>query len=605
MNNASEKKWILFIVAALAIITLGVYYQVCGHDFISYDDAVYVSQNPNVQAGVKLKTIQWAFTSGYAANWHPLTWISHMLDWQFFGSNPAGHHLTNLVFHILNTLLLFVVLKQMTSVLWQSAFVAALFALHPLHVESVAWIAERKDVLSAFFWLLTMAAYLRYVKNPGAAPYLLTLLTFALGLMSKPMLVTLPFVLLLLDYWPLERFQRRIPYRLIVEKIPLFFLSAVSSVVTFFVQWGSGALSPFIVTPLKFRVSNAVISYVGYIGKMIWPDRLAVFYPHLGQNLSILYIVMSAAFLLAVTIVILRFAKKRRYLVTGWFWYIGTLVPVIGFVQVGSQAMADRYSYITLTGLFIIIAWGIPDLLAKWRYKKIVLTLSAILVISAVSICSYFQLRCWQNSLTLFQHALDVTEDNHIAHLHIAKYMCDEGKPDEGIREYKKYLRMRPDDADVISDLGAVLCRQGRLDEGISEYKKYLRIKPDNSNVLNDIGVALSRQGKLDEAVEYFNQSLRVKPDFAAAHANLGYALSRRDDYNDAVVHLDEALRLDPDFVLAHYHLGQILAQKGEIPQAVAHFEKALELCRSPEQELLKKKIENQLTLYNSNPGNE
>jgi Flp pilus assembly protein TadD len=597
MDNILTKYRSFWICMALMLITAAVFYQVCTYDFVNYDDPAYVYENPNIQAGITPKAIKWALTAGYASNWHPLTWLSHMLDWQLFGPKAGGHHLTNLIFHIANTLLLFIVLKQMTHRIWPSAFVAALFALHPLHVESVAWVTERKDVLSTFFWLLTMWAYLRYVKHPGVARYLLTLLTFALSLMAKPMLVTLPFVLLLLDYWPLARvpskrvvgktdrqdkkhtdshFHWQILYYLIREKIPFFALSAVSSIVTFLVH--RGAIVLITQVPLKFRISNAIVSYVEYIGKMIWPSRLAVFYPHPGYNVSILYVVISTVLLLAVTILILRFAKNRRYLVTGWLWYIGTLVPVIGLVQVGGQAFADRYSYITLTGLFIIVAWGLPDLLARWQYKKIALSLSALLIISAMSICTRFQLCYWQNSLTLFQHALDVTEDNYIAHFGVAIPLREQGRLDEAIYHCSEVVRLRPDYFDAQIYLAYVLHDAGRLDEAVEEYRESLQIKPDDPNVLNALGIALGQQGKFDEAVKCFTEALQIKPDFAA-HTNMGYALALQGNPDKAAVHFAEALRLDPNSEEAHYYLGQTLVQTGKINEAITHFEEALRLA--------------------------
>jgi tetratricopeptide (TPR) repeat protein len=598
MNKTPQKYRSICIYLVLALTTTAVFYQVCTYDFVNYDDPDYVYENPNIQAGITPKTIKWAFTTGYTAIWHPLTWLSHMLDWQLFGPKAGGHHLTNLIFHIVNTLLLFIVLKQMTHKLWPSAFVAALFALHPLHVESVAWVAERKDVLSTFFWMLTMWAYLQYVRHPRVTRYLLTLLTFALGLMAKPMLVTLPFVLLLLDYWPLARvpseravgktdrrderhrdtsFNRQATYHLIQEKIPFFVLSAISSVVTFLVQRSSGAVAELVGLPLKIRIFNALTSYVEYIGKMIWPVHLAVFYPHPDQNVSILYAVISAVLLLAVTILVFRFAKNHRYLVTGWLWYLGTLVPVIGLVQVGQQALADRYSYITLTGLFIIIAWGLPDLLAKWRYKKIVFTLSALLIILAMSVCTYFQLRHWQNSLTLFQHALDVTEDNYMAHFGIAGPLREQGRLDEAIYHCSEVVRLRPNYLDAQINLAHVLYDAGRLDEAVKECRKYLQMKPDDPNVLNVLGITLGQQGKFDEAVKCFTEALRIKPD-AAAHTNISYVLALQGNLDEAAVHLAEALRLDPQLAQAHYSLGQVLARKGKIDEAITQFEEVLRL---------------------------
>jgi tetratricopeptide (TPR) repeat protein len=573
------------ICLALTLTTAAVFYQVCTYDFVNLDDPVYVYENLNIQAGITPKAIKWAFTTGYASNWHPLTWLSHMLDWQLFGLKAGDHHLTNLIFHIANTLLLFIVLKQMTHKLWQSAFVAALFALHPLHVESVAWVAERKDVLSTFFWMLTIWAYIRFVNSPKITSYLLVLVFFALGLMSKPMLVTLPFVLLLLDYWPLDRFSLKrgeagskysLPY-LLIEKAPLFAMTLVSCIVTFVIQKKGGAME-WEKYGLLIRLANASISYLQYINKMIWPTRLAVFYPHPNQNVSILYAIVSVVFLLAVTILIFRFAKERRYLVVGWLWYLGTLVPVIGLIQVGAQAMADRYTYIPLTGLFIIIAWGLPDLLAKWRNKKIALTMAALLIIIDMSICTHFQLGYWQNSLTLFQHALDVTKDNYVAHFSIAGPLREQGKLNETIYHCSEAIRIKPHYTKAIVSLGTALDEAGRIDEAIEEYKKCLQIAPGEPMALNNLGIALGEQGKFDEAVKCFTEALRVKPDFANAHINISHILTLQGNMDEAAVHLTEALRLDPQSAKAHFYLGQVLMQKGKINEAITHFEEALRL---------------------------
>ncbi len=556
MDYAPRKYYVLLICLVLTLATTVVFCQVCTYDFVNYDDPLYVYENPNIQAGITLKTIKWAFTTSHVSNWHPLTWLSHMLDWRLFGYNPAGHHLTNLVFHIANTLLLFIVLKRMTNTLWPSAFVAALFALHPLHVESVTWVSERKDVLSTFFWMLTMWAYVRFVSRPKIASYLLVALFLALGLMAKPMLVTLPFVLLLLDYWPLDRFSLTVGPKcrnahtkyslsyLLIEKCPLFAMALISCIVTFIAQKKGGAVVTTEYYNFSVRLANAFISYLQYINKMIWPARLAIFYPHPGRDVSILNAVISAVLLLTVTILIFRFARDHRYLVTGWLWYLGTLVPVVGLIQVGAQAMADRYSYITLTGLFIIIAFGLPDLLAKWRYKKVALVSSALLIILAISICTHFQIQYWRNSLTIFQHAIDVTEDNYVAHFCIAK----------SLRE------------------------QGRFDEAVSECQKCLQVTPYDPYALNALGVVFSQQGKFDEAVKYFTEALRIKPDFAAAYTNIGYALALQGNLDEATVHLTEALRLDPHFAQAHYYLGQTLVQRGKINETITHFEEALRL---------------------------
>ncbi len=538
MDKNSRKNRSLLVCLILALTTFAVFYQVHSFGFVNFDDPEYICDNPNIQAGITLKTIEWAFTASYAANWHPLTWLSHILDCQLFGLNPAGHHIVSLIFHLANTLLVFLIFKRMTNALWQSAFVAALFALHPLHIESVAWITERKDVLSTFFWLLTMAAYLRYVKRPNIARYLLTLLVFAAGLMTKPMLVTLPFILLLLDYWPLARIplgqnkkqtntslQRRIFYSLIREKIPFFALSAVSGVITFLAQRSGEATVSLDLFPLKFRIINAIISYSAYIEKMFWPVRLAFFYPHPGENVSILYAAISSVFLLTITIVILRFSKNHRYLFTGWFWYIGTLVPVIGIVQVGSQAMADRYSYITLTGLFIIIAWGLPELLAKWLsaapQRKIALWITSLAVLSVLTVCTYFQTRYWKDSIVLCQHALEVTKDNLPAHFGITPNLLKQGRYEEAAWHYSEAIRIKPDSPMALDGLAVALCYLGRIDEAIVYYEKALKIQPRYTMAHNNLGMAFCRQGKFEQAIVHFKQALEIDPQYTDARNNL------------------------------------------------------------------------------------
>jgi len=588
MDTNSNNNRSLLICLALTLATAAVFYQVCTYDFVNYDDQIYVYENPNIQAGITLKAIKWAFTANYANFWHPLTLLSHMLDWQLFGSNAGGHHLTNLIFHIANTLLLFLVLKQMTNALWQSAFVAALFALHPLHVESVAWVSERKDVLSTFFWMLTMWAYLRYVKYPNVARYLLTLLIFALGLMAKPMLITLPFVFLLLDYWPLariDRFKWQIIYRLVWEKIPLIVLSAALSVIAFLVQPSGGAVTQLANLGLKIRIFNALISYVEYIEKMIWPSRLTVFYPLLGQNISVLYVAVSAVVLLVMTIFVLRLAKKHRYLVTGWFWYLGTLLPVIGLIPVGDHAMADRYSYITLTGLFIIIAWGFPDLLARWtsassvesRYRKNILILLSLLIILAMSVCTRLQLRYWRNSLTLFQHALDVTKNNYIAHYCIADPLVSQGRLDEAIYHYSQAIRILPDYVDALSDLGAVLHRQGRVDEAVGYYKRAIQVNSTAARAHLNLAAALADKGSFAEAAVHYRTGLAAM-DVPAIRRDFGSVLMKLGRFEEAAAEYRRVLSTMPDDPNVLNELGCVLAHTGKFDEAIAHFNKALQI---------------------------
>jgi Flp pilus assembly protein TadD len=614
MGKNSNKNWSFFICLALTFATVAVFYQVRNFKFINFDDPVYVTENPNIQAGLTLNAVKWAFTTGYANFWHPLTWLSLMLDWQMFGSNPAGFHLTNLLIHIVNTLLLFLVLKQMTNALWQSAFVAALFALHPLHIEAVAWVAERKEVLSTFFWILAMWAYLRYVKQPNVFRYLLTMLIFALGLMAKPMLVTLPFVFLLLDYWPLERIRQlnwKVSSRLILEKIPFVVLAAVFSVVAFFVQQTGGAVSQFSELGLKFRIYNAFISYVKYIEKMIWPSGLSIFYPHPGYNVSISYALMSAFLLLVITILIVRFAKNHRYLVTGWFWYLGTLLPVIGLIQVGRHAMADRYTYITLTGLFIIIAWGVWELFAKFRYKKIVLTQLALLTILAMSICTWFQTYHWRNSLAIFQHALDVNPDNYIAHGYMTSPLLEQGRIDEAIWHNSQALRIKPDYIDALNGMGVALHEAGRVDEAVVYYKKAIAIDPHTPEANANLGFVLASKGKFNEAIEHYEIAMktmdtpRVHRNYAQALFNLGrfeqaiteyrkalltmpndpniinelgYVLARNEKFDEAITLYNQALRISPDRIDIHLNLGTALTSSGKFEDAVKEYDKILSI---------------------------
>jgi protein O-mannosyl-transferase len=638
MNNKLTKYSSFWICLALTLAIAAVYCQVGSYDFVNYDDGEYVYINLNIQKGFTCDAFKWAFTTNYAANWHPLTWFSHILDWQLYGSNAGGHHITNLIFHIANALLLFIVLRQMTSAFWPSAFVAALFALHPLHVESVAWVSERKDVLSTFFWMLTIWAWLQYIKHQGKARYILTLLMFSLGLLSKPMLVTLPFVLLLLDYWPLERFGKLKFYRLILEKIPFLFLTVISSVVTFLVQKNWGAVSRLTDISFAVRIGNAFISYVKYIGKMFWPVELVYFYPHPGRNISIWYVVISALFLLAVTFFVLIFSSKHRYLLTGWFWYIGTLVPVVGIIQVGDQAMAERYSYMTLTGLFIIIAWGVSEMLVNWRYRKFILTASSFIILLILAVCSNIQSRYWKDSLTLYTHALKVSKNNYKAHFNMAVTLRDMDKYDEAAEEFRKCIQLKPDAPLTLNGLGIIFGRQGKFAQAGEYFTRALNIDPNLEEALINFGYVLTNQGKLDDAAVKFEESLRINPKSALAHYHLGQILAQMGKINEAVAHFEKTVHLKPDWVEPMNELAWILvssdkaeirnpekavklaqrvceltdykrpefldtlavayAAAGNFSKAVEVTEKALELCQSYEQETLKKELESRLALY-------
>lgn len=591
MDKRSDRYRVLCIYLLLTLATVAAFWQVWNHDFVAYDDPDYVSRNSHVNAGLTADSITWAFTTPHAGNWHPLTWLSHMLDCRLFGTNPGRHHLTNLLFHVLNTLLLFAVLNRMTLAPWRSAFVAAAFALHPLHVESVAWISERKDVLSTFFWMLTMAAYVRYVRRPGAGAYLLALVPFALGLMAKAMLVSLPFVLLLLDYWPLGRFQdsrasknskrlrhkgaktsssRHVFYRLILEKLPFLALAVLSSVITFVVQHEFAAVATTRQFPLTGRIANALISYLAYIRKMIWPSRLAMFYPYPRTADLMGQAIVSALVLIFISIVIIWLTRSHRYLLTGWLWYLGTLVAVIGLVQVGDQALADRYSYIPLTGIFIIIAWGLPDLLAKWRWRKTALAVAAIAALSALSIRTYTQQGYWRNTTTLCEHALDVTNGNYIAHYCMA--------------------------ADFLE--------RGQTERAIAHYRRVLRIKPNYFSALGGLAAAFSRQGRTDQAVYYYNEALQREPDWIFPLNNLAWLRathSRPELRNpkEAVELAERACKLtrykDPSVLDT---LAAAYAADGNFPQAIGAAEKAIALADSLGQEELSNAIHSRLLLY-------
>jgi Tfp pilus assembly protein PilF len=567
-----------WICLALIAANLIVYASLGHHDFVSFDDGDYVTGNPTVARGLTWHGVRWAFTSGYASNWHPLTWLSHMLDVQLYGLNPGPQHVTNLLFHIANTLLLFGLLHGMTGALGRSAFVAGLFAVHPLHVESVAWVAERKDVLSTLFGLLTLWAYVAYTRRPDLRRYLAVLMLFALGLMAKPMLVTLPFVMLLLDYWPLRRLA---PLRsigpLVREKLPLLALSIASSIVTFAVQRRGGAVMGLDVIPLSLRAANALVSYVAYIGKMLWPTRLAVFYPYV-QPLPGWWIAGACLCLVAVSVVVLWAGGRHPYLPVGWFWYLGTLVPVIGLVQVGSQPIADRYTYLPLIGLFLLVAWGVPELLIRWPPGRVALPAAAVVLISACAVAANTQLQNWESSTALWTHALEVTAGNNVAFNNLGNVLAKQGRFDDAIAEYSEALRIKPDYAFAHNNLGRVLASQGRAGEAIEQYTEALRIEPDYADAHNNLGIVLADQGKLDEAIAQYSGALRTKPDFADAHNNWGIALAKSGKADQAIHEFLEALRIKPDYPEAHNNLGIVLASQGKVREAMAQYSEALRL---------------------------
>ena len=617
------KRFELLLCLFLVVAVISVYGQVRHFEFTMYDDGVYVYENCYIQDGLTVKNIIWALTSAYAANWHPLTWMSHMLDISLYGMEPGGHHLTNVLLHTINALLLFYLFNQMTGNLRPSLFVACLFALHPLHVESVAWIAERKDVLSAFWGLLAILSYGHYVRQLKAKWYLLALSFFCASLMSKPTLVTLPFMLLLLDYWPLGRFKFlplnsksafyfELNLRLILEKLPFIILSAGSCIVTLFVQKSGGAVASLELFTIDSRIANALVSYTRYIGKMLWPSELAVIYPY-QSKIPLWQIIGSSILLAVISFMICRYGRRHSYLIVGWFWYLGSLVPVIGLVQVGSQAMADRYTYLPLIGLFVIIAWGIPELSVHLPCRKVLLFALAVASVSILMLSTWMQLRYWENDIKLFQHAVNVTSDNYAAHNNLGLAMYHQGKSDEAYHHYSKALQIYPGYALAHNNMGFLLAKQEKIDDAIryysnaihlnpnfekahanlavvlseknliieatNHYKTAVRINPNYSEAHLNLGIMLAGQGMVKEASKHLNTVLEINGGYEAqAHYNLGNILRIKEGVDDAIYHYLEALRIKPDFGKAHNNLGIAFIQKGMIDNAVINFKKALQI---------------------------
>jgi protein O-mannosyl-transferase len=577
-----DRRSALGISILLFALVVWAFYASTRNGFIDYDDAVFVTANPQVQSGLTWQSVGYAFCSPVAANWHPLTILSHMGDCQLYGLNPWGHHLTNVLLHAANTVLLFLVLRRMTGAVWRSAVLAALFGLHPLRVESVAWVAERKDVLSALFWMLTMLMYARYVEQSkvqspkSKVAYVLALVFFACGLMSKPMLVTVPFVLLLLDYWPLNRFELstqnsrlKTLLPLVWEKLPFFVLAAVCSVITLLVQEGAGAVVTEL--PLGARVANALVSYVRYVGKMFWPENLSVFYPH-PRQWPAWQVTASVALLLAIFGAVILLARRRPYLGVGWLWFCGTLVPVIGLVQVGNQSMADRYSYVPSVGLCIMLVWGVHELFARWRYRTVTLSVLALGVTLLCLALTHRQIGWWKDGETLWLHALAVTKENHLAKYNLGVVyfnrgvsLATQGAFDEAIREYEKAIRLDPGGDDAHSSLAYALLKTGQDAEAIREYEVSLRLSPKDAEAHNNLGNILARQGRVVEATPHITEALRLKPNYPEAHDNLGAILAGQGRYAEAAAQFQEVLRLKPDYPGVAQKLERALAAQRQL----------------------------------------
>ncbi len=535
-----DQRWrVTGLCLVLAAITFAVFGQTAGFGFVTYDDSKYVYGNPVVARSLTFKGIVWAFTSIYASNWHPLTWLSHMLDCQLYGLHPGGHHLTSVLLHTATVIALFLVLLQMTGAFWRSAFVSAVFAIHPLRVESVAWVAERKDVLSGLFFMLTIGAYVRYARRPWSlARYGLVVLLLAMGLMCKPMLVTLPVVLLLLDYWPLQRVEPQKLSRLVLEKLPLLALSAASCVTTLLAQ--SGAIQSAVSFSLPYRLGNALAACMVYFGQMLWPAGLAALYPFPHSGAPPWEVALAGILLASLSAFTWSERQRRPWLLIGWLWYLVMLLPVVGIIQVGSQAHADRYTYLPQIGIYVALTW----LVAEWRVNHAALGGLMAGVLAVLMVCAWKQTTYWQNNETLWTRALACTTGNYVAHM----------------------------------ELGAALLQKGKVDEAISHYHEALQIKPDEAEMHYNLGNALLQKGRVDDAMTQYQVALEIKPNYSAAHVNLGNVLQQKRRVDEAITQYQEALQIDPDNGDAQNNLGNVLLQKGKVGEAIPHFQKALQL---------------------------
>jgi len=594
----------------LTVLVWVVFGQTLRHDFVNYDDPRYVYENTKITSGLSIAGIGWAFTHIHSENWHPLTTISHMLDCQLYGLKAGWHHFTNVLLHTIAAILLFIALRQMTGALWRSAFVAAVFAIHPLRVESVAWIAERKDVLSGVFFMLTLLAYVPYVRAPSIRRYLFVAVVFAFGLMSKPMLVTLPFVLLLLDYWPLGRIRGQNSdvsghenlVMLVVEKIPLVGLSAVSSVVTFLAQRGAVGWTEQL--PVLARINNTVVTYVVYMWQMLWPVKLAVFYPHPEKRLPLSEIILALAILVTATAAAFVLRKKRPYLVTGWLWYLGMLVPVIGLVQVGWQGHADRYTYLPQIGLYVLLTWTVADLTAGWRRQREILSASAAIIIGVLSWRAWIQTSYWRDSETLFTHALAVTSNNDVAENNLGIVFLRKGNLDEAISLLQAAVDLRPENSPAHENLAKALLQKGQVADALIHYRKLLELQPDNIEVHNIVGTVLIQQGRIREGVEEWQKVLAIQPDNGNAMSNLAWVLATSPDESlrdgaKAVQLAEQALHISGGRIPIIFRtLAAAYAESGRFSEAIQTAQQGIELADSQGNSGLATELQGNIALY-------
>jgi protein O-mannosyl-transferase len=597
-GRITSKPWFLCIL--LVLLTGWLFFPAIQNDFVNYDDPENITANSHVQRGIKWESVQREFTGeDKTALWAPVTMLSHALVWQIVGIKPWGHHLANVLLHAINTGLVFLVLRKLTGATWRSLFVAALFGMHPLRVESVAWVTERKDVLSTTFWMLTLWAYARFVEESKAEKgkpiifYVSALVFYALGLMSKPMLVTVPFLLLLLDYWPLRRNEERGEGReisnrgwswtwLIAEKAPFLVLAAGTSAVTFFFQNRGGAVATLASVPLICRIENVPVSYCRYLGKLFWPLDLTVFYPHPG-HWPMGMVLASSLLLMGVSIAAITLRRQYPYVLIGWFWFVGTLVPVIQLVQAGLQSMADRFVYVPLIGILLVLTWGACELTRHWRYQKSFLSITAVAVILFCIPLTRKQIGYWKDSETLFMHATAVTENNCLAENNLGVALASKGRWDEAIKHYQKglamdpFLEIVPNHADTYNNLGLALIQKGQVEEAITHLQSSLKCRPDFAEAHNSLGLALLRVGRADEAAGYFQRALEIDPGHLEAQHNLGAVLLQKGLVDQAIVCFEKVVQIRPDHAEAHYNLGVALLRKGQVEQAMVQLQKSLE----------------------------
>ena len=606
-----RQRWLTIGVSVFLLgLTWLVFGQTLRYDFVNYDDPHYVYQNTRITSGINFANVAWAFSHIHSENWHPLTTITHMLDCQLHGLNAGWHHFTNVLLHCLAVVLLFVALERMTGALWRSAFVSAVFAVHPLHVESVAWIAERKDVLSAVFFMVTLLAYFHYTRSPSIGRYLIVAIVFALGLMSKPMLVTLPFVLLLLDYWPLGRFDAhrsntgRQVLQLVMEKIPLIALSAVSSLITFLAQ--RGAIGWTEQLPMSERITNAFVAYVVYIRQMFWPTELAVFYPHPENRLPIWEVSLALIILVGIMAAAFVLRKRAPYLVTGWLWYLGMLVPVIGLLQVGWQGHADRYTYLPQIGLYIAVTWALTDLIRSWRFQRTALSAAALIVIGALSWRGWLQTSYWRDSETLFTHALAVTSNNDVALNNLGIIFLDKGQLDDAISKLQAAIDLRPENAPAHDNLAKALLKKGQVAEAMVHYRKFLELEPANVEARNTLGTALIQQGHVREAIDQWQEVLALQPENGNAASNLAWVFATciDDSIRDgtrAVELGEKALRISGGKIPMIYKvLAAAYAENGRFADAVETAQRGAKLATSQGNSPLAAELESNIALYQS-----